>query len=70
MSRKVGSLVLGSMKLVAVAVLAVVLALSSTQNAFAASTLAYDDGTNEDDFAMALGSAAVDFAFPLGDRDG
>jgi hypothetical protein len=39
-----------SFRLLAVAVLVVVLALSSTQNAFAAEELSYDDGSAEDTF--------------------
>ena len=56
-----------SARLLAVAVLAVVLAVSSVQNAFAATELKYDDGTAEDYFYLSTGGvAAVRFSLPTG----
>lgn len=56
-----------SMRLLAVAVLAVVLALSSAQNAFAATELAYDDGTAESAASPLVGGlVAVRFSLPTG----
>ena len=56
-----------SSRLLAVAVLAVVLALSSAQNAFGVTELSYDDGTPEAPFYLASGGlAAVRFSLPTG----
>jgi len=57
-----------SMKLFAVAVLAVVLALSSAQSAFAGTWIIYDDGTAEGGDLNLLGYIAVRFSAPAGSR--
>ena len=48
-----------SIRLLTVAVLAVVLALSSAQNAFAATELAYDSGSWFDNYALNVGESLV-----------
>lgn len=57
-------LVMRYMRFLAVAVLAVVLALSSAQNAFAAVGLAYDNGNTKDTVGTAY--AGVRFSLPAG----
>jgi hypothetical protein len=55
-----------SIRLLAVAVLAVVLALSSTQNVFSGTWIIYDDGAAEQGISNVLGCMAVRFSAPPG----
>jgi hypothetical protein len=55
-----------STALLAVAILAVVLALSSAQNAFSGTWITYDDGTPEHEDLNLLGCIAVRFSAPPG----